>query len=337
MPDEVERILGLLNAAKSNPEWMDRNGFVAGYHTIELDGQRYRGQRDPAALLAMLPLDLTGKIVLDLGCNTGGMLHALADTIAMGLGVDKGTASIEAAEAIKEHQDHVHLRFQTFDLDEDDLETLSGQLRGGRADAILFLTLPLRVLRWSEALAWCAEHTSTLVFEAQGTVEQQLEQLIVATSHFPRLELVSGHSDGDFARRGRSLWVCRSEEVPTGPLEAKSLLAELRRRAPDLDGKTIREVAGGARSSLFIVDERWIVKVAHPGHEAMGRVDGQMARLVADRTSLPVPMTRTFEFDGRVVSLAEVLPGLQAHTIPELALEGDAKAERFVDDLVAAM
>src|SRR5581483_3387536 len=84
----VEAVLHVLDYTKSNKEWFDRHELHAGYHSVSIQGEKFKGQRDPERRLAKVDYDFRGKRVLDIGCSNGGLLHALAPTIAFGVGVD---------------------------------------------------------------------------------------------------------------------------------------------------------------------------------------------------------------------------------------------------------
>ena len=112
----TDSILKVLDYTKSNKKWFDDKELIAGYHSVRIDGDVYKGQRDPEKRLAKVGYEFKGKRVLDVGCSNGGLLHALSDQLSFGVGVDFNSKCINAANALKavNHIDNIH--FYTFDL-----------------------------------------------------------------------------------------------------------------------------------------------------------------------------------------------------------------------------
>ena len=110
----VRGVLRILDEVRRSGESYSGVYFLAGYHTLTLRGRRFRGQRECAARLAQVPYDFRGKVVADLGCNCGGMLHALADQISAGYGFDFNSDCVNAARAVGELNESRHLGFYTF-------------------------------------------------------------------------------------------------------------------------------------------------------------------------------------------------------------------------------
>src|SRR5205807_2432467 len=82
---QAQQILNLINYAKTSGTVYDGRKFPAGYLSLDINGLRLRGQRNPKDRLGLVPFDFSDKTVLDIGCNQGGMLFSLAGRIRRGV------------------------------------------------------------------------------------------------------------------------------------------------------------------------------------------------------------------------------------------------------------
>uniref|UniRef100_A0A7S0JLZ4 Uncharacterized protein n=1 Tax=Calcidiscus leptoporus TaxID=127549 RepID=A0A7S0JLZ4_9EUKA len=110
-PAEMEEIKQLLLATQggrldrsATHNW--RNPSVPGrygYHSIQIGNVNLVGQRNPNERLNILRsfLNFTGKVVVDLGCNVGGMLHHLAE-VKHAYGFEFDPRCVKAATRIAE-------------------------------------------------------------------------------------------------------------------------------------------------------------------------------------------------------------------------------------------
>ena len=76
------KIINLLKYSKTYP-FNDREN---GYHTIKIGDEVFKGQRDCVNRFNTIMHELKNKNVIDFGCCTGGMLHALFKDIIYGIG-----------------------------------------------------------------------------------------------------------------------------------------------------------------------------------------------------------------------------------------------------------
>jgi len=193
------RIGQLLKAAKARP-------FAAGeygYQTVRVGSTVFKGQRDCAARAKLLLPFLHDLNIVDLGCNVGGMLHALANTVRSGVGVDSNAKAVNAATAIAEANGNDHLSFYTFDLDRDPLDMLSWLVGPGHSvDAYLVLAIAKWVSRWREIVEWCACSAPKIVFETNG--RDQAGQIRFVERMYS-VEVLSERSDDDPGQRNRKL------------------------------------------------------------------------------------------------------------------------------------
>lgn len=182
--------------------------FIVGYHSLELNGRMFRGQRECSQRLAQVPYDFTGKVVVDLGCNSGGMLHALSKIITQGYGFDFNPKCVNAAQSVQLLNGASNLQFFTFDLDRDDLSLLPCFIPHKHVDICFLLSVCMWLKRWRLVVHHTALLTETLLFESNGSVEQQEEQMALVRSYFDQVELISDNSPDDPLQASRKLYLC---------------------------------------------------------------------------------------------------------------------------------
>ena len=225
----TESVLKVLDCTKSNKKWYDEKELFAGYHTVSIQGETIKGQRDPQMRLAKVDIDFTGKRVLDVGCSNGGLLHALTEKITFGVGVDLNAKCINAANALKAANQLNNIHFYTFDLDKEDLSMLRHFVFGEPVDICLFFNLSIWVKRWKEAFTLCSELTKTMLFEAHGSEKQQEEQLRFVKSIYQEVQLLSEQSDDDPTYAKRKMYRCEQK------IERQKLQADLDNRQGESD------------------------------------------------------------------------------------------------------
>lgn len=194
--------------------------FLIGYHSLNLSGRLFRGQRDCQQRLDAVPYNFSGKTVVDLGCNIGGMLHALSPNIAAGIGYDYDQRCIEAANSIAKINITPNLRFAQFDLDQDNLAELKANLETHVPDIIFLLSVCMWIRRWKEIIDLAAARSPRLLFESNGSEAQQSEQLEYLHKRYKRITLVENASHDDPLQPMRRLFLCEDSVMATNALGA---------------------------------------------------------------------------------------------------------------------
>lgn len=217
-PDDqnILRTFALITYATGSGSSYSGRQFHSGYHSLTLKGRYFRGQRECATRLAGVPFDFQDKVVLDIGCNCGGMLHALAGRIRTGVGIDYDYKCINAANAIRLLNETPQLRFFTFDLERDELRLIENYLQGERVDICFLLSICMWIRNWREVIARTAQLADHLLFEANGSVQQQQEQIEELGRHFQHVEQLRADSPDDTIQQKRMLFLCRNEAAVTG-------------------------------------------------------------------------------------------------------------------------
>lgn len=214
---QILHVVRALNAVKESDKSYSGSPFLIGYHSLELNGKYFSGQRGCSARLAKVPFDFTGKVVLDLGCNCGGMLQALSSKITRGYGFDVDSKCINAANVIKRINNTNNLNFFTFDLDEDDLGILDALVLGDKIDVCFLLSICMWLKNPERIIQHASEMAEHLLFESNGTEQMQEHQLSIVRSYFSYVELISLKSDDDLFQEHRRLYWCLHRATDASP------------------------------------------------------------------------------------------------------------------------
>lgn len=204
--DYLDQIKNLLNYAKTSGSIYNAQEFPAGYHTIKVGSLNLKGQRDLDERYSRIPINFTGKTVLDLGCNQGGMLLHNADKIKWGVGIDYDRRLVNAANKIRSYTKNHHIEFYTFDLIRDDLEIIKDLMPSEKVDITFLLAVCIYLPNWKQVINIANTISDNLLYEANGRPEQQEEQMAYLRSYYSVVEPLSDQSDD---RHARKLYLCR--------------------------------------------------------------------------------------------------------------------------------
>lgn len=193
------RIFNILNFAKDT--YSSDFSFEAGYQSIKIGSRKFDGRRDPSVRLSALNLDFKGKSVLDIGCNQGAILFDIANDIKCGIGVDYEPRMINICNALKSVNDNNNLDFFVFDIENDPLTLLRNFIPTKKIDVIFLMAVCQHVMNWKPLIEFTASQTEILVFESNGTEEQQNEQIKFVNSCFAYSREIYSVSHDDNAHR----------------------------------------------------------------------------------------------------------------------------------------
>jgi SAM-dependent methyltransferase len=211
-PEDIARrqLQNILNYTKTSGSEYSAIKYPAGYHSIDIFGKRLAGQRDPSTRLSKVPFDFGGKTVLDIGTNQGGMLFAINEEIKDGVGIDYDPRMINAANRIKAWKNAHNLQFYVVNVENEPLDLILDLVPGGQVDIVLLLSVCMWISNWKELVEFCAKNANHMLFESNGTDNQQLEQEKVIHKHYTSVKLLSNLSDDDPGQRKRRLFLCRN-------------------------------------------------------------------------------------------------------------------------------
>ena len=177
-----------------------------------LKGQMFRGQRECKDRLSNIPFEFGGKVVVDLGCNSGGMLHALSDTIKFGYGFDFNPKCVNAAQAVKSINCVNNLEFYNFDLDNDDLKMMPILTLRKPVDICFLLSVCMWLTNWREVVRHAVLLADNLLFESNGSEKQQTEQFNLLQNYFDKVDQLTDSSPDDLLQSSRRLYLCRNKK-----------------------------------------------------------------------------------------------------------------------------
>jgi SAM-dependent methyltransferase len=175
--------------------WHNRTEF--GYHSFDLFNIHIPGQRSPVKRFEKIKkfYDFTGKRVLDLGCNTGGMLFHIPE-IQQGIGIDYDDNCIQSCKIFRERLNFAcELDFFRGDLNELTIVEFCKE-KTFSPDIVFLLSLGSWVKSWRKLYIESYRVSNTVLLETNndGEGKEQLNLFIQLGAH---IQLVSDKSDDD--------------------------------------------------------------------------------------------------------------------------------------------
>lgn len=203
---QMTQIQNVLNYTKTSGSSYSAQEFPAAYHSIDINGRKLKGQRDPGARFRTVPFDFTGKTVLDLGCNQGGMLFQVRDRVSHGVGVDFDSRMINAANRIKDTVRSTNLSFYVLNLEQENLNLIRDFIAGKRVDVVFLLSVCMWLKNWKDVMRFAADVGEAMLFESNGSAEQQAEQIAFLKELYPYATALTGSSEDDPKKKERRLY-----------------------------------------------------------------------------------------------------------------------------------
>jgi len=201
------KLLEMIRYATDSRQPYSGAEFPAGYHTLRLGSETIKGQRDCAVRVAQLPIDFKGRVVMDFGCNQGGMLTQIAGEIKFGYGLDKNSRMVNLCQKLRQINLHDNLNFFTFDLEGEDLGHIYYFLEH-KVDISFFMSMSNWVSNWREVLTFVHSLSPILVLETNGELESQEEQDDYVRRLYKQVRTVSIESGDDRFEKRRRCYVC---------------------------------------------------------------------------------------------------------------------------------
>lgn len=204
----IKQIVNLLNYTKTSDTVYNAGKFPAGYHNLQINGVKLSGQREPSERIKLSAYDFSGKTVLDIGCNQGGMLFSLQGTIAHGVGIDFDSRLVNAATKIRSLNNSENLDFFVFNLEDEDLNLIKDFLPDNKVDITFLLSVCMWIENWKEVINLTREISHHLLFESNGKTEQQEEQIAYLRTVYKNVVQLSAKSEDDKSQKNRMLFLC---------------------------------------------------------------------------------------------------------------------------------
>ncbi|HET7314558.1 methyltransferase domain-containing protein [Salinisphaera sp.] len=206
---EFAQLVNLLNFAKTSGTTYSAKDYEGGYYTFEFKGHSLEGQRNLQTRFKDIPLDFENMTVLDLGCNRGGVLYDIANKIKWGVGVDYDPKLINTANKLRALSQASNLDFYFFDLEKYDLHLLKDLMPSTRVDVVFALAICMWLSNWKDVLDFSAEISNSMIFESNGSDQQQQEQETYLRGLYQHVDLISSSSVDDPRQKNRKLFFCR--------------------------------------------------------------------------------------------------------------------------------
>ncbi|MCD4654938.1 class I SAM-dependent methyltransferase [bacterium] len=184
--------------------------FKGGYQQLKCQGVILPGQRDCSIRHEKLKIDWSRKVVLDIGCNQGGMLFEIASLINFGYGIDNNAHLINVCQKIRELDKHANLNFFVMDIEDSHFATIECLLEH-QVDVCILMAMCSWLTNWREVIEWCCSLAPVLVFETNGNPELQDDHIAHVRSLYNSVEEVASRSDDDHFEWRRRCYVCRNQ------------------------------------------------------------------------------------------------------------------------------
>ncbi|MBE0604353.1 MAG: methyltransferase domain-containing protein [Deltaproteobacteria bacterium] len=204
----LRQIIDLLNYTKTSGSFYNAHSFPAGYSTLEIDGTKLAGQRNPIERFSRVPLDFSQMTVLDVGCNQGGMLFEIAGKIRHGVGIDYDAHMINAANRIRSITKANNLDFYVLDLEKENLDLIGDLIPDEKVNVAFLLSVCMWIRNWKQVVSLMPQVSEMLLFESNGSRGQQDAQLAHVKTLYKMVRLLSERSDDDSSQKNRSLYLC---------------------------------------------------------------------------------------------------------------------------------
>lgn len=205
---EELKIINLLNYTKKSRSTYSGELYNSGYHTLKWGDKMLVGQRNPFERFKNIPYDFKGKTVLDIGSNQGGMLHACANEIANGVGIDYDSRMINVANKFKTFRKNEHLQFYVFNLENENLNYIKDLIPTNKVDICFLLSVCMWLTNWKEVINFAMNISDTLLFESNGNDFQQNEQIDYLKTIYKDVKIINEISDDDPLQKKRKLLLC---------------------------------------------------------------------------------------------------------------------------------
>lgn len=203
----INKIKNLLQYTATSGKAYNGGAFEGSYHTLNILGETIKGQRMPSYRYEGIDYDFTGKTVLDIGSNQGGMLYEIQSKVKQGIGVDFDHRLVNVANRISDAHNYNNLSFYVFNLDKEDYNLLNN-FADEKIDAIFLLSVCMWIKDSKSLVHWVYENSTHCLFETNGKKEQQQEQIDFLRSLYSDVTITHDTSDDDPGQKKRKTVWC---------------------------------------------------------------------------------------------------------------------------------
>ena len=210
----LNRLLRKNHGASFYNGWAISKKYNAGYHTFELFNYFNPGQRNCNQRLALIEerYPLNGKSIIDIGCNTGGMLFHIGSP-SKTLGLDFDADAIEIANSIKkfifkeDKEFAIRFNFHHMDLINFDPIFMKKYIEESMVDVVFLLSMGSWLLNWRDIYSFFIENQCDIVLETNNDVEGQVQLDYIAKHNVELIMLSEGSTDDISGNIGRKTYL----------------------------------------------------------------------------------------------------------------------------------
>lgn len=203
--------------------WHNRLEF--GYHSFDIFSFHVQGQRNPAKRFEKIRrfYDFTNKNVLDLGCNTGGMLFHIPE-IARGIGIDYDETCINSCYTFRDwFMFACQLDFYKHDLNEFSCVDFC-KSKQFKPDIVFLLSLGSWVKNWRSLYRDAFQVCDTVLLEINNVAEGAAQLDFFEKELNATITLVSDSSDDDCTgNHGRKTYLVKKNKKSIPTIESVAL------------------------------------------------------------------------------------------------------------------
>jgi len=200
------KIKNLLQYTITSGRQYNGGEYEGGYHTLEIQGKTIEGQRKPSYRLEKVNYDFTGKTVLDIGANQGGMLFELQNKLKQGVGVDFDHRLMNVANRIARAEKYNNLGFYVFDAEKENHDLLNNFV-DQKIDVVFLLAVCMWIENWQDLVKWVHANSSYCLFETNGKKHDQQAQLDLLNALYTNVTVLRESSEDDPKQKKRiTVW-----------------------------------------------------------------------------------------------------------------------------------
>jgi 2-polyprenyl-3-methyl-5-hydroxy-6-metoxy-1,4-benzoquinol methylase len=203
---EIAQVKNMINYCKTTRS--SDFDFDAGYHHVKIKSTELIGRRNPKARLEAIGFDFKDKVVLDIGCNQGAMVFALAGDVKQAIGLDYEGKVINVCNVIKKLNGYRNVDFYIFDIDADPHKNILDFIPESGVDVVFLLAVCKHVKKWRELIDFVAQLSPSVIFEANGSEEEKLEQANELKKRFKKCTEIYTTSPDD--NTSRTMWLAEN-------------------------------------------------------------------------------------------------------------------------------
>jgi hypothetical protein len=194
---KITDLLTITTNTKHYNGWNNNRPNMNGYHSLNIFNINLIGQRTPIKRIATIikKYDFTDKIVLDLGCNIGGMLLHLPQ-IKKGIGIDFDETCINCGNYIANVLKFNDLNFYKYDLNNLSLIEKMNEFNIKNIDIIFLLSIGSWASNWKQLYSDCINNTKHILLETNNDIEGK-PQLQLFKDYNCKIDLISEQSLDD--------------------------------------------------------------------------------------------------------------------------------------------